>query len=97
MRSRGCCEACGTSFGVGMPAELDHFWGRVRVAQSDENCWLLCWLCHRQKTNNTPSAAHWLRAFVAHAERYGFIAEAAKARARLESDALVEQAREVGR
>lgn len=74
------CEAC-LSF---CPSpEMDHFFGRVRAAQSERSCWSLCRLCHREKTNNAPSAAHWLEAFVAHCERHGYREEAGMAVRRL--------------
>lgn len=70
-RASGCCEHCGASETDFSPLELDHFFGRAR-AESVETCWALCRACHRRKTDNTPSAASWLQAFVTHAGLRGF-------------------------
>lgn len=81
-RAAGKCECgCGQYLGpaVGDPAymmlttmpELDHFFGRGRgrPPQSVETCWILRADCHREKTNNRPDAATWLRKFITHCER----------------------------
>lgn len=78
-RAAGKCECgCGQYLGpaVGDPAymmlttmpELDHFFGRGRgrPPQSVETCWILRADCHREKTNNRPDVATWLRRFLAH-------------------------------
>lgn len=62
--------------------ELDHFFGR-RGPQSERTCWALCWRCHKDKTSNFPSAGEWLRRFIDHCQKYGYHAEAERARARL--------------
>lgn len=62
---------------------LDHFFSRGRVPQSVENCWGLCSRCHLAKTDNRPGADFWLHAFIRHCERYGYAAEAERARSRL--------------
>lgn len=80
-RALGACEACQAQ--AGPKLQLDHFFGRVRVPQSERNCFALCPACHREKTDNVPSAAHWLEKFVAHAERHGFTEEAGMATRRL--------------
>lgn len=84
-RAAGDCEAC--SFGFDGTAlsrlDLDHFFGRVRVKQSERNCWALCRICHREKTRNDPSAAHWLERFIKHAEKHGYSEEAGMATRRL--------------
>lgn len=82
IRSGGKCEVCGT-IGGHHRLELDHFFGRGKVPQSTRNCWMLCELCHHQKTNNKPTAAVWLTHFIAHAEKYGYAKEAATAKSRL--------------
>lgn len=78
------CECgCGQWFGGLLgAAELDHFWGKAR-AESVETCWALASHCHRLKTNNNPSARHWLLRFHAHCENHGYTTEAARARDRL--------------
>lgn len=81
-RAGGRCEACRLMFTLLNPGELDHFRSR-RHGQSVESCWLIHGGCHRQKTNNVPSAEFWLRAFIAHCERHGYRAEASRAEARL--------------
>jgi 5-methylcytosine-specific restriction endonuclease McrA len=84
LRADNCCEWCsrpGTDFEA---LELDHFEGRAR-SETLESCWLLCRGCHRQKTNNAPSAAWWLEAFRMHCERNGYAAQARRAANRLES------------
>jgi hypothetical protein len=76
--------------------ELDHFFGRGKAKQSAENCWALCRKCHHYKTENRPSAARWLEDFLQHCLRYGYAAEAERARARLEGICAVRKA-EAGR
>lgn len=80
-RAGGTCEC-----GCGQPlfrAEIDHAFGRARAEESLETCWALTPRCHFAKTNNSPSAAHWLTRFEAHAEAHGYFAAAARARTRL--------------
>lgn len=69
-RAAGRCENCGRSFTDFEPSEADHFFGRGRVPETLGTVWMLDRHCHRQKTDNYPSAAYWLRAFLAHCERY---------------------------
>lgn len=69
------CECCGAVATSLMPLELDHFWGRGKAQQTECNCWALCHHCHHDKTNNAPSAAHWLREFAMHAQKYGLSVE----------------------
>ncbi len=83
------CEACGRWLGDG--GEIDHFWGRAKVKESVENCWLLCgadtldWRpCHRQKTDNHPSAAYWVLVFQGHCNIYHYEAEQHRCEVRLE-------------
>jgi hypothetical protein len=61
---------------------MDHALSR-RVPQSVANCWALTDTCHQRKTDSFGGAAAWLRLFVAHAEKHGYAAEAARARDRL--------------
>lgn len=68
-RSGGFCEACGFApEAFGLPLEMDHFYGRVRVRQSADTVWMLCSPCHRRKTANTPSADYWRAKFARHLE-----------------------------
>lgn len=88
-RAEGRCE-CGHH----APAtghEADHFWGRAR-AESVESVWLLNSLCHKSKTLNQPSRAHWLQLFANHCDRHGYATEAAKARRELEAMAAISAA-----
>lgn len=91
-RACGNCEACGREFSPADPMELDHFFPKGRTPQTERTCWGIHASCHRAKILNRPDAAHWLRAFFAHAHRHEFWTEAAKARARLESLNLVKEA-----
>lgn len=79
-RAEGKCEHCGWRESL----QLDHFFGRGKVPQCIQNCIALCLRCHRDKTNNVPSAAFWLEEFIGHADSYGYSAEAARARNRLQ-------------
>lgn len=87
-RAGGQCENCLAHEGPAAPLELDHMFGRVRVKQSERNCWALCRPCHRGKTNNAPTAWFWLRVFAAHAFSHGYAAEARMADARFEALSL---------
>ena len=85
VRADGRCENPRCAVWVGFDVEsgeMDHAASR-RVAQSVENCWLLCRVCHRKRTDNTPSAAHWLELFATHARRYGYSSEVARVESRL--------------
>lgn len=65
-------------------AHLDHFFGRVRRQESVSNCWALCITCDHAKTNNQPSAEHWLNRFIVHCETHGYLPEIELAEARLD-------------
>ncbi len=78
-RAGGRCEACGRHENAVAPLEADHMWGRAR-SESLESVWLVCRPCHRAKTDNSPTRAHWLTGFRYHCERHGYDAELAKAR-----------------
>jgi 5-methylcytosine-specific restriction endonuclease McrA len=77
-RADGLCE-CGCGHPLQEPSEsdhweaetpeLDHFFGRGKVKQSVETCWILRADCHQEKTNNRPDAATWLRKFIAHCDK----------------------------
>lgn len=70
-RARGRCEACGERAALA----LDHWLGgigRRRQMESVETTWALCGECHRDRTENRPSAADWNRHFEAHARRHGY-------------------------
>lgn len=78
------CEACGILFAAfGRGPELDHAAGRGKAKQSVENCWLICRRCHYERTNSIPSQAYWLNAFIRHATKHGYKAEATRADNRL--------------
>lgn len=82
-RARGCCECgCGTSFSVA-GREIDHFFGRGKAEELESTCWLLTPRCHYAKTQNSPSAAHWLQKYAAHCARYGYVEEGKRVEARL--------------
>lgn len=80
-RAGGVCE-CGCGQPLFRP-EIDHALGRARAEEAIDNCWALTPRCHFAKTNNSPSAAEWLSKFTTHAERHGYVASEARARARL--------------
>ena len=84
-RADGACECCGGQ--PVLPLELDHFFGgsKRRSMEAFESCWALCRFCHHQKTNNNPSAAYWLRDFVHHCRKHGFLEIEVAASARLEA------------
>lgn len=63
-RADGRCEKCGATGAL----EVDHMFGRGggrKSLQSIYTCWALCFACHRAKTRSEPSAADWLKAFIA--------------------------------
>jgi len=82
-RAGGRCEVCQHGLTEFSPAEMDHFFGRGKAAQSVSSCWALCRYCHRSKTDNHPTAGYWLERFAAHCDFYGYAAEAERARSRL--------------
>ena len=68
-RARGVCE-CGCGRALGDWGEVDHFFGVAKADETEFLCWLLHRDCHRAKTDNRPSAAHWLTAFMKHCAKY---------------------------
>ena len=83
-RSGGNCESCHRPFGLGLlTAEADHFFARAKAEESEATVWLICRECHHAKTNNYPDAATWLLRFATFCDAHGFVASAARARARL--------------
>lgn len=75
-RADGKCESCGKWVGFdGEEGHLDHFVGRAKATEGEENCWGLCPTCHEAKTLNQPSAADWVERFQKHCERYGYAAQ----------------------
>lgn len=97
-RADGCCEACVRRLSPQFdPGELDHFWGRGKAPQSVANCWLLCRLCHRRKTDSLPARTYWLERFETHARFHGHMAEARKARSTIDSLALADAAEQAGK
>lgn len=75
-RADGRCECGCDTFVTEETGELDHFFGRGKVRQTERNTWLLSRECHRAKTNNSPSRAAWLNRFIAHCDRHRFTSEA---------------------
>lgn len=55
-RAGGACEICGAHETNLSPLELHHALGRVRARQAAENCLASCRSCHRNITENRPSA-----------------------------------------
>lgn len=92
-RAQERCECgCNRNFaGFLGHATLDHFEGRAN-SESIETCWILRADCHQRKTNCFPTSAVWLSRFVIHCDRYGYSAPAASAMAKLESEALLQEA-----
>lgn len=85
-RSGGCCEACSRCFPEAKyELQMDHFWGRGKVRQAVDNCWMLCGECHHKKTLNYPSRERWLNHFKDHCNNHGYLTNSAKARLLLES------------
>lgn len=87
------CECgCGVPFGGFQGSKQpDHFMGKAR-SESVDTVWALRAGCHDAKTLNHPSASYWLRKFIAHAERHCYWGAANKARERLVSEEMVEEA-----
>lgn len=84
LRADGSCEACGVHVGMdGELGHLDHFFGRKHVPESVGNCWLLCFQCDSDKTNNRPRADWWCVRFLEHCGRYGYDADYERAETRL--------------
>lgn len=75
-RAGNICECgCGRTLSLYHP-QMDHWLGgsgRRKQKQSVETCWMLTMWCHRQRTNNYPSAIYWNRKFRAHCHRYGYV------------------------
>ncbi len=83
-RANGFCE-CGCGAPVSEEfGEMDHAFGRARVPQSVENCWFLAPRCHRQKTDNFPSAMWWVEDFRRHCQRHGYGEQEHRCEVRLE-------------
>jgi flavin reductase (DIM6/NTAB) family NADH-FMN oxidoreductase RutF len=82
-RAAGACESCGAQETNLQRLEWDHFFGRVRVPQSERSTWALCGSCHRKKTLNEPSAVSWLMEFAGHARANSFHDEAGMAMRRM--------------
>ena len=64
-RSRGLCESC-----MRNADEMDHFFGRAKGGTTVAIVWNLCRRCHREKTDNRPSAVRWLERFIRHCARH---------------------------
>lgn len=78
-RAKELCE-CGCGRYVNAEeGRLDHFFGRAKAKESESNCWALTVFCDERKTRNEPSAAYWLKKFIAHADKYFFAAESERA------------------
>lgn len=79
-RARGRCEcSCGLAV---PPGEVDHMFGR-RVDENEATCWVLSVRCHYAKTRNHPDASHWLRLFIEHCRKHGYMESQHRAEARL--------------
>ena len=74
-RAGGECEYCGAVATAHNPLELDHMFGRIRLPQSTQSCWMLCRLCHRAKTSGDPTAASWFWRFAGHCTKHDYFAE----------------------
>jgi hypothetical protein len=100
-RAGGLCECgCGRQLNANQfsyAAELDHFFPKARTRQTVKTCWALTLHCHRRKTDNNPSAEHWLERFITHAEAHGYREEAGMATRRLASLELSNASAAVGR
>jgi hypothetical protein len=90
-RSEGRCEVCGAA-----GEQFDHAEGR-KHSESLETVWHLCAFCHFKKTNNQPSARHWLEAFIRHCARYEYREPAIRAHRRLDGMVAVREAEKAGR
>lgn len=79
-RCAGRCEnpECGQAFSASNPPEMDHVFGRGKVPQTERNCWMLCRICHREKTN-PKNGVIWLHRFADHAAQFCFSEERRKA------------------
>ncbi len=75
------------------PASADHFFGRARADEVEFTVWLLCKDCDYAKTRNSPDASTWLRRFIEHCKRYGYVDSQQRAEARL---VFVDTRRELG-
>ena len=83
-RAAGACEACGRWVGEnGEDGELDHVFNRRTVPQAVSNCQMLCRMCHRDKTESRPSAAHHMLRFWLFAQIHDYDDEAHRAAVRL--------------
>jgi hypothetical protein len=85
-RAGGVCECgCLRGFDEGpfSRATLDHMFGRHKAPEDEAHCWALREDHHADKTASRPDAATWLLKFAQHADRYGYVTSAARARARL--------------
>ena len=81
-RSQGRCEGC-CKFLADEVGEMDHMWGRAKVAQQVSNCWRLCTPCHRAKTDNRPSRANWLHRILFVVNQHDYTDEKERCLARL--------------
>lgn len=84
-RAAGRCEHCGLYFDNSLEGavELDHFLSR-REPDSIDTIWALRRACHREKTDNVPDAAAWLRKFAQHCGRHNYRVSFEKALRRLQ-------------
>ena len=71
LRAGGRCENCGST--PATPLQLAHIHGGAyrRAEESVLGCVAMCWVCHKNQTNNEPSAAYWLKRFIEIAQRNG--------------------------
>ena len=68
-------------------AHLDHFWGRAKVKESLENCWILCAWCDHDKTTNHPSNTDWCDRFRKHCITHQYTEQLERIEARVQWNA----------
>lgn len=73
-RAGGLCEAGDGPFTQFDQGELDHFDCGTGKSQRQtlKNCWFIHGSCHRARTHNRPSTAHWNGLFRVHCERHSY-------------------------
>lgn len=86
-RAGDACEGCS---GPLDDASIDHFFGRKNAQEELATLWLLCFKCHRAKTENrasatsTPDARVWVGRFMVFAALHGYAESVKRCQLRLE-------------
>lgn len=80
-RAGGACEACS---GPLDNASVDHAFGKKNAPEEMGTLWLLCFKCHRAKTDNHPDARTWVGRFMTFAAIHGYADSARRCQMRLE-------------